>query len=148
MSTKFGDKIEFTVSPGLILAIEAELTSWVLHLSQLGNIDLERESMAKAQTLVGFIKEFGRGGESITPAIAGPTTAVKKISQLKAGDKFWFNNGNRGEMWVLDQIENDERFPTEKDPHQVWKIFYHLDVPYAIQHFLHIDERDTAVVIV
>jgi hypothetical protein len=58
MSTKFGDKVEFVVSPGLILAIETELTNWVIHLSTLENIDLERESMAKTQTLIGFIKEF------------------------------------------------------------------------------------------
>lgn len=62
MATKFGEKVEFVVSPGLILAIETELTEWVMRLSELENIDLERESMAKAQILIGFIKEFSHAG--------------------------------------------------------------------------------------
>ena len=75
------------------------------------------------------------------------TTSVVKINQLKVGDKFWFNYGHRGKLWVLDSIEKDGRFPNDTDPHNVWKIEYHLDIPNANRHHRHIDEQDTAVVI-
>ena len=81
-------------------------------------------------------------------AIGSGATAVKKISELKPGDKFWFNNGLRGEQWVLDEIKKDERFPNERDPHEVWEIAYHLDIPSSRQAYRHIDERDTAIVII
>ena len=70
---------------------------------------------------------------------------VTKVNQLKPGDKFWFNNGMRGVMWVLDDIVKDNRFPNDTDPHDVWEIVYHLDIPDANTHRTYIDERDTAV---
>ena len=56
--TKFGDQIIVKVSPALILALEDQLTQWVLKIAELDEIDLEREANAKAQKLVNFIHDF------------------------------------------------------------------------------------------
>jgi hypothetical protein len=63
---KFGDKIRFTVSPGIILAIQESLEAWLIKLSEQGDIESDRETFGQTQEIIRLLFENSINDKPLT----------------------------------------------------------------------------------
>lgn len=77
---------------------------------------------------------------------------LKPMFRLRKGEKFNFNDGRvTNNVWVVDAVRKDERFPREDIPKDIWAITYHMehpDIDRPTPHTFYADTTDKVWVLV